>query len=148
MGFKEIPFINVGRIDDKQAKEISLIDNGRYGSDDTLRLAELLEGLGSVEELASFMPYAEQDLSSIFSSVNIALDELDIDEDEELPKLPMEKPIQTAQVIRFKVPVEDVATITSAIERVIKEQKFTESDSLTNAGDALVHIFKRLEEEE
>lgn len=148
MGFKEIPFINVGRIDDKQAKEISLIDNGRYGSDDTLRLAELLEGLGSVEELASFMPYAEQDLSSIFSSVNIALDELDIDEDEELPKLPMEKPIQTAQVIRFKVPVEDVATITSAIERVIKEQKFTESDSLTNAGDALVYIFKRLEEEE
>lgn len=145
MGLKRIPIVNVGRIDDAKAKEISLVDNGRYGSDDTLQLAELLEGLGTVEELASFMPYAETDLASIFSSVNIALDDLDLPEEDEAPKLPKEKPVQTHQIMRFKVPVDDVAMVTDLIERVMKVQKFTESDSLANAGDALVFICQNSE---
>jgi ParB family chromosome partitioning protein len=140
MGIKTIPVINLGKIDDNQAKEISLVDNGRYGSDDILQLASLLEGLGSAEELAMFMPYGESDLTSIFSSVNIALDDLDIPDDDEIPSLPTTKPLQTHQVMRFKVPVGDVATITDQVERVMKAQKFNEGDSLENAGDALVFI--------
>lgn len=141
LGYKAIPVVNLGTIDDKKAKEIGLVDNGRYGSDDTLQLAELLEGLGSVEELASFMPYGETDLASIFSSVSIELDDLDIPEEAETPKLPSEKPMQTHQVMRFKVPMGDVGMVTDMIEKVMKSQKFTEGDSLENAGDALVHIF-------
>jgi ParB-like chromosome segregation protein Spo0J len=140
LGMKSIPVVNLGPIDEKKAKEIGLVDNGRYGSDDTLQLAELLEGLGSVEELASYMPYGESDLASIFSSVNIALDDLDIPDDEDLPAAPKEKPMQTHQVMRFKIPVGDVGKLTDLIERVMKTQKFTEGDSLENAGDALVYI--------
>ncbi len=145
MGIKEIPFVNLGTITDKKAKEIGLVDNGRYGTDDTLQLAELLEGIGTVEELASYMPYAESDLASIFSSVNIALDELDLPDEDDLPVAPKEKPVQTHQIMRFKVPVDDVAMVTDLIERVMKLQKFTESDSLANAGDALVHVCKNSE---
>lgn len=144
MGIKQIPVVNLGRIDDNKAKEISLVDNGRYGADDTLQLAELLEGLGNADELASFMPYSETDLASIFSSVNIALDDLDLpDLDEEKPVLPKEKPIQTHAVMRFKVPVDDQGWIVDLIEKTMKQQKFTEEDSLTNAGDALVFLLKR-----
>ena len=147
MGIKKVPVINLGRIDDQKAKEISLVDNGRYGADDTLQLAELLEGLGNADELASFMPYSESDLSSIFSSVNIALDELDLhDLEEQAPSVPKERPIQTHQVVRFKIPVDDASWITDLIEKAMKSQKFTDSDSLTNAGDALVYLLKKAEE--
>jgi ParB-like chromosome segregation protein Spo0J len=141
LGHKTVPVINLGKVDDKRAKEISLVDNGRYGNDDTLRLAELLDGLGSPDDLATFMPYTDADFASIFSSVNIALDDLDIPDDDGSPSvLPKEKPVQTHQVMRFKVPVEDVATITDLIESTMKTQRFTEDDSLTNAGNALVHL--------
>ena len=147
MGLKAIPVVNLGRIDDNKAKEISLVDNGRYGADDTLQLAELLEGLGNADELASFMPYSETDLASIFSSVNIALDDLDLpDLDEDKPVLPKEKPIQTHTVMRFKVPVDDQGWIVDLIEKTMKSQKFTEDDSLTNAGDALVFLLKQAAE--
>lgn len=146
MGLKQVPVFNLGRIDESAAKEIGILDNARYGADDTLQLAELLESLGSADELASFMPYSDADLTSIFSSVSIALDNLDLsEEDEAAPTLPKERPIQTHQIMRFKVPVDDVGMVTELIERVMKSQKFTESDSLANAGDALVFVCKRAE---
>lgn len=148
MGIKAIPVVNLGRIDDTKAKEISLVDNGRYGADDTLQLAELLEGLGNADDLASFMPYSETDLASIFSSVNIALDDLDLDDAEDVaPSLPKEKPIQTHAVMRFKVPVDDQGWIADLVEKTMKQQKFTEEDSLTNAGDALVYLLKSASQE-
>jgi ParB-like chromosome segregation protein Spo0J len=145
LGIKKVPIVNLGRIDDDKAKEIGIVDNGRYGTDDTLQLAELLGGLTNAEELSTFMPYTDSDLASIFSSVNIALDELDLPDEDETPKLPKEKPIQTHQVMRFKVPVDDVAMLTEMIERVMKHQKFTEEDSLSNAGNALVYICNHAE---
>lgn len=145
MGYADVPVVNLGRIDDKKAKEISLVDNGRYGADDTLQLAELLEGLGvEADELASFMPYSESDFASIFSSVSISLDDLDIPDEAEVPKAPSAKPVQTHQIMRFKVPVDDVSVITDLIERTMKEQKFVEEDSLANAGNALVHLISQI----
>lgn len=140
---KEVPIVNLGVIDDKRAKEIGLVDNGRYGSDDLLSLAELIEGLGSIDEITSYMPYAEADLASIFASTSIELDDLDLpDENDEPTKLPSEKPIQTHQIMRFKIPVGDAGMVTDLINRVMKTQKFTEGDSLENAGDAVVFICK------
>ena len=55
--------------------------------------------------------------------------------------------MQTHQIMRFKVPIEDVATITTVIERVMRTQKYTDDDSLTNAGHALVHICSKGAEE-
>lgn len=138
-----VPVLNLGKVDDKTAKEIGLVDNGRYGEDDTLQLAELLDSLGSPEELAKFMPYTDADFASIFSSVNIALDELELpDDDGSAPSAPAPKLAQTCVVMRFKVPLGDDAMISDAVAKTMKRQGFTEDDSLTNAGNALVHIFK------
>lgn len=145
LGMTEVPVVNLGRVNDKKAKEISLVDNSRYGADDTLQLAELLEDIGvGTEELASFMPYSESDFASIFSSVNISLDDLDLSSDDEVPISSAPKPAQTHQVVRFKVPVDDVATVTDMIERTMKEQRYTDEDSLSNAGNALVHLLSQL----
>lgn len=142
LGMKEIPVINLGRIDDKKAKEISLIDNGRYGADDTLQLGLILEDLGNAVELAEFMPYSESDLNDIFSSHSVDLDMLGIDDEDEdeVPAPTQERPIQTHQIMRFKVPYEDAAVVQAVIESIMKRQGFTAEDSLTNAGHALVHL--------
>ena len=140
LGYKEIPVVNLGVMSDKKAKEISLVDNDRFGEDDSFKLAELIGSL-NLEDLSSFTTFSDADLDTMFVNSSIALDELDaLSLPTEAMELPQEKAIQTHQVMRFKVPIKDVDAIAQKIERTIKVQGFDDSDSLTNAGDALVHL--------
>lgn len=141
-GMKSVPIINLGSIDDKRAKEIGLVDNGRYGVDDTLALAKLFDELGKKEELAEFLPYSDSEFDAIFGSVNIDISELDIDDEDDPEEIHEAEPapVQTHQIMRFKVPVIDAHKVTEMIEKTINQQGFSDSDSLTNAGDALVYL--------
>jgi ParB family chromosome partitioning protein len=90
MGLSKVPIINVGAIDDAKAKKIGLIDNSRYGNDDTIRLAKIYEEIGlSSEELAEFLPWSQLDFDTISAAVNIDLDALDMmqDGDDDTPDL-------------------------------------------------------------
>lgn len=141
LGLTSIPIVNLGILDDRKAKEISLVDNGRFGEDDSFKLAEILESLGDYKDLIAVMPLSIEDLDSVFTNSSIALEELDslaLPEDED--DLPNQKAVQTHQVMRFKVPLKDVDAVTQIIEKTIKVQGFDDSDSMTNAGDALVHL--------
>ena len=141
LGLTSIPIVNLGVLDDRKAKEISLVDNGRFGEDDSFKLAEILESLGDYKDLIAVMPLSIEDLDSVFTNSSIALEELDslaLPEDED--DLPNQKTVQTHQVMRFKVPLKDVDAVTQIIEKTIKVQGFDDSDSMTNAGDALVHL--------
>lgn len=143
LGYKTVPVVNLGRIDDQKAKEIGLVDNGRYGEDDTLQLAELLKEMGDVNGLLEILPYTGDDLESIFASTSISLDDLDIEDDSDrLPELSLPKTGQTHQIMRFKIPVEDVQFIQKRIEHVMKTQGFSNDDSMMNAGNALVVLLK------
>lgn len=145
----QIPVMNLGEIDDIKAKEIGLIDNGRYGSDDSLALAELLEELDAESDvdLSTFMPYSNLELDQILTSTEIDLDSLGIEDDPDaeidvFEKTTTQPKAQTHQIMRFKVPFDDAQTVQDAIEQIMKEQDFTQGDSLENAGDALVHLVK------
>ncbi|WLR90980.1 ParB/RepB/Spo0J family partition protein [Shinella zoogloeoides] len=147
IGLAQIPVVNLGQIDDKRAKEISVLDNARYGADDTLSFAELLKGLGDVVELQSFLPFGDEDLTTIFSSADIALDDLEIDGnferaegESDAPEPPAAKAPKTHTVMRFKVSLRDAERLTALIARTQKAQGLTDADDLTNAGDALVHL--------
>lgn len=143
LGYATVPVVNLGPLDDKTAKEISLVDNGRYGNDDALQLAELLSELGNVDDLTSFMPYESADMEKLFSAVTVALDDLELDEADEQPApAAATKPKQEFQVMRFKVPIDDVRTIQNLIEQIMKEQKLNDKDSMLNAGMALVHLIQ------
>ena len=147
LGYKTIPVVNLGLLDDKAAKEIGLVDNGRYGEDDTLMLAELLSSLGDTQDILSYMPYTNDELEGIFLSSSIALDELNIDDDEleglSLSDIPA-KPLQTHQIMRFKIPMEDSTSLQKLIESTMRSQGFLEEDSLSNAGNALVHLIRQI----
>lgn len=144
LGYKEIPIANLGEISETKAKEIGVIDNARYGMDDTLALGEILKDIEG--ELQEFLPYGETDLNAIFSASDIDLDDLEIEgnfevEKEEEPEEPeAPKPPKTHTIMRFKLPLGDAERLTKIIAATQKEEKLTTEDELTNAGDALIHI--------
>lgn len=140
-GYETVPVINLGTLDDSKAKEISIVDNSRYGDDDAIRFAELLDELGHDVDLSSFLPYDEAEMESILSSVHISLDDLEMEDDDE-PDPELSRPPKTHQIMRFKVPLEDAEQISDLIEQIQDENGFNESDQLTNAGDALIHLLK------
>lgn len=147
LGHAEVPIANLGFITEIQAKEIGVIDNARYGADDTLSFAELLKELGDIGDLQEFLPYGESDLDTIFASSSIDLDSLEIDENFEKDaepvveaETPATKAPKTHTIMRFKIPLGDAERLTRAIAQTQKDQGLTTSDDLTNAGDALIHL--------
>ncbi|HCW3853234.1 ParB/RepB/Spo0J family partition protein [Acinetobacter baumannii] len=141
MKVDKVPAFNLGKISDVEAKEIGLLDNGRYGSDDALKLAEIFADIGTPEDLATFMPFTSSDIDTIFSNSTIALDALaNLNLPEEDIELPSGKAVQTHQIMRFKVPVEQVDKVVDRIQAVIKSQGYDDDDPMINAGDALAHI--------
>ncbi len=147
LGLDKIPVINLGPIDDLQAKEIGIADNARYGVDDAIAFADLIKGMGNAEQLEEFLPYTDSDFADLFASSEIDLDALDLDENfekdaaNELEDEPVQpKAPKTHTIIRFKVANRDAEEVTALIERTKQGQGFTSSDDLTNAGDALVHL--------
>jgi len=141
----DVPILNLGEISDNKAKEIGLVANERYGADDSLKLAELLSELGDQDELSSFLPYSDAELTAIYSSTSIDLSELDLSDDENDPVFDESagapgKTIQTHQIMRQKVPIEDAEMVSEVLNRICKAQKFDSGDSMTNVGDALVYM--------
>lgn len=144
LGMK-VPVMNLGAIDDTKAREIMLTDNARYGVDDTISLAEFLKEMGDTAALQDFLPYTETDIAEIFSSVDIALDDLEIEENfeqeaEKEPEPPAAKAPKTHTIMRFKVSLRDAERLTALIASTQKKHGYTAADDLTNAGDALVHL--------
>lgn len=146
MGYDEVPVINLGSISEAKAKEIGLVDNGRYGEDDILQLGALLKDLGGADAVAVFMPYSDTELDSIFTAQSITLDEIGDTDDSELGLEDMmqatAKAPQTHQIMRFKIPMEDSDFVTKLIETTMRSQGYTEDDALSNAGNALIHLLK------
>jgi ParB-like nuclease domain len=142
MGVEEIYVFDLGKIDNKTAKKISLADNARYGVDDVGELATILSDIG-VEDAQLFLPYTDTDVSAIFASSSISLDELDLPDSydvETTPEPKSSKAPKTHTVMRFKVPLTDAERITELVAKTAKRQGFTTGDELTNAGDTLVHL--------
>lgn len=148
MGIKSIPVINHGKVDDKKAKQLLLVDNGRYGHENAEKMQELLNsGMGDIDELLSILPYDEDQLENYFSHdsgfEDIDFDDLEGDADD-IDLSSASAPTKTHQIIRFKVGMEDAVKISETITKIKNEQGFDDSDELTNAGDALVYLFSLL----
>lgn len=141
-GLETVPVLNLGVIDDIRAKEIGLLDNGRYGSDDALELSELLKQIEP--DFKSFLPYTDEDLAALEAAEQIDFSDLEMDSnDSEDPGLSTTiSRVQTHQIMRFKVPVDDAHSVEDVMNYIIKTQNFSDQDSLTNAGDALVWLVK------
>jgi ParB-like chromosome segregation protein Spo0J len=144
LGHETIPIMNLGLVDDDTAKKIVLIDNANYGEEEHQLLEALLSGMdGSIDDLMSIMPFDAIDLEGMFEHGD--LDDVDLPDTEE--PIELAKPADTErshQILRFKVSIEDAEKLAVIINNAKAENGFVESDDLTNAGDALMHIFKEI----
>lgn len=143
MGMSVIPIVNLGVIDDRRAKSIGLADNGRYGDDDLVKLADVLRDIGA-EDAVTFLPFEEKDLASIFSVSKIDIDDLSLPDDD-LPdagSLDTElKATATHQLMTFKVPLGDAEGVSALVDKLIKIKGYDKGqDSKAAAGMALVDI--------
>jgi len=138
--YSQLPVI-IKDVSDSKAKEIGLMLNSRYGADDSLLLAELINSLDDAFELTAFLPMSDIEVETLMSATSYDFDTLD-DLDDDLDELP-ESPslsVKTHTIMRFKVSLEDASGIQEIIASTMKTNGFSESDALTNAGDALAHI--------
>lgn len=143
LGLPKIPALNLGMIDDVRAKEIGLLDNSRYGTDDMMMLGELLQELGSVSELAEFLPISSNEMDAIISTTSIDMDDLEIpDDDDDAPSEPPmpEKKGPSHTLLKIKVPVADAERVIEFIENIVKEQGLMDDDSMAAAGMGLVWL--------
>jgi ParB-like chromosome segregation protein Spo0J len=143
---EQVPYINLGLLDDTTAKKIGLLDNGRYGEDNPQKMAELLSEIGSLDELLDILDIDEAEMSSYFEHAAISDDEFDSllddekDERTEVDLASAVSAVQTHTIIRFKLTVEDAATVGELIKKTKSAQGFTDSDALSNDGNALMHL--------
>ena len=143
LGLAVIPVLNLGRISDEKAKKIGLVDNSRYGADDSLKLAKLIEEIGD-PDLTSFLPLQDEDLQAIMRAVDIDLDTLDVlpedspEEDDAPREERPDRPLKTHEIMTFRVTCRDAEAIRTKIEKTIKKEGLDDgSDDKTLAGSAL-----------
>jgi ParB-like chromosome segregation protein Spo0J len=143
LGLKTVPVVVLQELSDNDAKEIGMAHNSRYGSDDVIKLSELMNSLDDAINISDILPLSEIEIETLMSATQIDLDSLTELNDEEIDVeaiAPSKKGSKTHTIMRFKVPIEDAEVIEALIKTTIKEHGLTEADALTNAGDALVQL--------
>lgn len=164
LGKTAVQVYNLGIVDDIKAKQISILDNERYGEDDAIGLDKLLQEIQqsldyNLSDIApidvtldiAVMPKSEIEIPQEFAEEFAALDEIGKKEDEFSAGVEKEarskadaNPFQT---MRFKVSVEDAPKIITVIEQVVKVHGIKTGNEMENAGEALVHIINSYLEE-
>lgn len=146
LGLKSVPYFNLGVISDEKAKKIGLADNSRYGADDSIKLAKLIEELAD-PDLTTILPLQDEDLQAIMRAVDIDLDSLDVlpeetpEEDKAPPEERPDRPLKTHEIMTFRVTCRDAEAIRNLIEKTIKREGLDDgSDEKTLAGSALAHL--------
>ena len=142
----EVPVVNLGPISDRRAKEIGIVDNGRYGQDQADLLASLIKDLGDPTDLMTFLPFDLPELEAMEAVLNINLDTLELDDEDAPPIEPRVKERKTHCQMKFSVPIEDQSTVEDQIKAIIADQEFTDSNSAVNAGDALLWLIRNYQQ--
>lgn len=132
--FPTVPVFNIGKIDDERAKEISLIDNTRYGEDDSELLSKILDEIDTTL-LESIMP----DIPVVLPDVeDVSLDDLRKeakDEDEEF------------KTLHYRYPIDKAEEVEAVLARVAVDKGFKFPDGYTNYAEALFYIVTKYKED-
>lgn len=137
----DIPIINLGQVDDQQAREITLADNSRYGSNDPELFTEVMRSMEiPLDDLADFIPGQISDLDFDMDQSSIDLDTLGLEDED--TKADQTRSAPTHKTLKFRVPIADAHVVEDEIDRVIDEQGFGDETSAQEAaGNALVWVF-------
>lgn len=151
-GQKTVPVINLGRIDDTRAKEITLLDNAQYGSNDVTALQSILSEIGTADDIISFMPFGAEQLNSILETdVDVDIDEMlgDLEDDdgvgaEELAEKKSAPDEDPTKMFRARLSLEDYQFISSAVQSEKDRLGLTDVERVVADGIALTSLLEGL----
>lgn len=153
-GISTVPVISVGKISDLVAKQMSLVDNERYGEDDQVALQRLIEEIQSEldYQLSEIAPYDDELAATLARESAIDLEMLEAlsrGDEEPIEKDSREKAERVGaehQTMRFKVTFDASDRVTETIKSIIKEQAINTGNDMENAGEALVWLVDNYKE--
>lgn len=153
-GISTVPVISVGKISDLVAKQMSLVDNERYGEDDQVALQRLIEEIQSEldYQLSEIAPYDDELAATLARESAIDLEMLEAlsrGDEEPIEKDSREKAERVGaehQTMRFKVTFDASDRVTETINSIIKEQAINTGNDMENAGEALVWLVDNYKE--
>ncbi|HFY9973145.1 TPA: ParB N-terminal domain-containing protein [Klebsiella pneumoniae] len=153
-GISAVPVISVGKISDLVAKQMSLVDNERYGEDDQVALQRLIEEIQSEldYQLSEIAPYDDELAATLARESAIDLEMLEAlsrGDEEPVEKDSREKAERVGaehQTMRFKVTFDASDRVTEIIKSIIKEQAINTGNDMENAGEALVWLVDNYKE--
>ncbi|HBY7114855.1 TPA: chromosome partitioning protein ParB [Klebsiella pneumoniae] len=153
-GISAVPVISVGKISDLVAKQMSLVDNERYGEDDQVALQSLIEEIQSEldYQLSEIAPYDDELAATLARESAIDLEMLEAlsrGDEEPVEKDSREKAERVGaehQTMRFKVTFDASDRVTETIKSIIKEQAINTGNDMENAGEALVWLVDNYKE--
>ncbi|CAM7763722.1 ParB/RepB/Spo0J family partition protein [Klebsiella pneumoniae] len=153
-GISTVPVISVGKISDLVAKQMSLVDNERYGEDDQVALQRLIEEIQSEldYQLSEIAPYDDELAATLARESAIDLEMLEAlsrGDEEPIEKDSREKAERVGaehQIMRFKVTFDASDRVTETIKSIIKEQAINTGNDMENAGEALVWLVDNYKE--
>lgn len=153
-GISAVPVISVGKISDLVAKQMSLVDNERYGEDDQVALQRLIEEIQSEldYQLSEIAPYDDELAATLARESAIDLEMLEAlsrGYEEPVEKDSREKAERVGaehQTMRFKVTFDASDRVTETIKSIIKEQAINTGNDMENAGEALVWLVDNYKE--
>ncbi len=140
--------LSVGNISDVVAKQMSLVDNERYGEDDQIALQRFIEEIQSEldYQLSEIAPY-DDEISMVLAkeaAIDLeALEALSRGSDEPVDTDKREKTERVGakhQTMRFKVTFDASDRVAETIKNIIKEQAINTGNEMENAGEALVWL--------
>ena len=147
-GMATVPVTTVGTVDDNIAKQMSLVDNERYGEDDAVELQRLIESLQSELDysLSEIAPYDDEMFATLARETSVDLAELGLltdgaeaeassDNRETKERLGVEH-----QTMRFKVSFDVSENVSEVIKTIIREQGIKTGSDMEDAGEALVWL--------
>lgn len=128
LGWTEVPIIDLGVVVEQTAREIALVDNTRYGTDDPLKLSEFLKEFDSLEEFPEFLPYSSEDLDALIGTSSIRIDDLELGTSADFGDHSLSGDLtdysRSHQVMRIAVPIEVAELVKDRIERFAKEKNY------------------------
>ena len=153
-GISTVPVISVGKISDLVGKQMSLVDNERYGEDDQVALQRLIEEIQSEldYQLSEIAPYDDELAATLARESAIDLEMLEAlsrGDEEPIEKDSREKAERVGaehQTMRFKVTFDASDRVTETIKSIIKEQAINTGNDMENAGEALVWLVDNYKE--
>lgn len=136
LGIETLPYVNLGKVSDTIAKQLTIVLNETRGEFDTIKLSELLADLQSdidYDELLNNLPYTKEELDSLLELPDFDWDSFDETNIEEEENEQSDEWID----IEFCVPQNAKLIIESEIERLIDTLKLRAPDKKSRYGLAL-----------